>query len=128
MPETVSVREDLQIIQVDSYGDVTAKDLEGTLKAVTAIRQERGLTRVLVDATAKVSSPSTVSVFEFGSELAEHIRDMKVAVAGSTERDPELGFLQTVTANRGAHLHIFESVDAALTWLKAQPGEADPDG
>ena len=43
MPEEVTVREDLQIIQVISHGNVSAKDLMGSLETVARIHEERGL-------------------------------------------------------------------------------------
>jgi len=47
MPEKVSIREDLQIIQVESYGEISAEDLQASLRMVAKIQQERGLTRYL---------------------------------------------------------------------------------
>jgi hypothetical protein len=70
MPEKVTIREDLHVIQVESYGVVSLEDLKGSLEAVARIRQERGYTRVFVDATQQTSFPSTFPVFEFGSRLA----------------------------------------------------------
>ncbi|MBU8922073.1 MAG: hypothetical protein KOO63_09670 [Bacteroidales bacterium] len=122
MAEKVTIREDLQIIQVDSYGDVNAEDLKKSLETVFKIRQEQGLTRVLVDATRETSLPSTPRVFEFGSQLAELLRGMKFALATSPETDRDLRFLVTVAINRGAQVSVFDSVDDALVWLMEDPG------
>jgi hypothetical protein len=128
VPEKVTIREDLQIIQIESYGEVRAEDLQGSLEAVAKIRQERGLTKVFVDATKETSFPSTFPVFEFGSALANTIRGMKFAVAASPKTDRDLRFLETVAANRGAHVSVFDSVEAALAWLIEEPSNADAGG
>ena len=117
MPERVTVREDLQIIQIDSYGEVTADDLRGSLDAVFGIRQERGFTKVFVDASRETSFPSTLPVFDFGSDLAQTARGMKFAIVSSPKTDSGLRFLETVTHNRGGQLRVFDSADAALAWL-----------
>lgn len=71
MPERVSILEDLQIIKVDSFGEVSFSDLRQSLYEVFKIHQERGFTKVFVDASKETSFPSTIPVFEFGTELAQ---------------------------------------------------------
>ncbi|MBL1143031.1 MAG: STAS/SEC14 domain-containing protein [Proteobacteria bacterium] len=127
MPEKVSVREGIQIIQVESYGDITTTDLQGSLNAVLKIRQDRGLTRVLVDATKETSFPSIVPVFEFGSELAEAVRGVTFAIATAPEMRHKMEFLETVVLNRGGYVKVFDSVDAALAWLTEKPNKPDAD-
>ena len=55
MPEEVTIREDFQVIQVKSYGDITTEEFKATLDAILRIRDGQGLTKVFVDAT-KVTS------------------------------------------------------------------------
>ena len=120
MPETVVVREDLQIIHVDSYGDVTIEDLESSLDAVLQIRRERGLTKVLVDASKETSLPSLMRIYDFGSNVAANLRGVRIAVAISPHTQEDLSFMETVARNRGALVAVFVSVDAALAWLMSE--------
>jgi hypothetical protein len=123
MPETVSIREDLQIIHVDSYGDITVEDLKTSLNTILRFRKERGLTRVLVDATKETSLPSTLPIFEFGKDFAARVRGMSFAlVAGQVTRD-RVELLETVAINRGADVEMFDTTDAALAWLTEDPSE-----
>jgi hypothetical protein len=121
MPEKVTIREDLEVIQVDSYGEVSALDLQQSLEEVAMIRDERGFSRVLVDATEETSLPSTMPAFLFGSELARMMGPMKVAVVGTPKLNNEIRFIETVARNRGAQLRVFGSAEAAFTWLAEEP-------
>ena len=125
MPDDVRIREDLQIIQVDSHGDVTAENLKRSLEEVVRIHQKRGLSKVLVDATKQRSLPDTVPVFQFGSELAEASRKLKFAIVSSRKTVAAQKFLETAAVNRGACVQVFDSVDAALAWLLGKPNKPD---
>ena len=120
MPERVTIREDLQIIQVDSFGDVTIDDLMASLQTIVKIHQEREIRKVFIDARKQTSLPSTAPNFEFGSRMAQAERGMRVAVAASPELKAKLEFIATVAENRGAIIQIFDSVEEALAWLTGQ--------
>jgi len=131
MPQRVTIREDLQIIQVDSWGDVTVEDVELSRKAVFKITEERGLSEVFIDATKETSCPSTFPIFEFGSRLATAALGSpgtRFAMATSPETHQthhEIEFLETVAVNRGAQYKVFDSAEAALSWLIERPNKAD---
>ena len=120
MPEEVSVRDDLNIIQIRSHGIVTAADFANTLESILGIREARGISRVLIDATAVESYPATLSIFDFGGQAADSLRGkgIKIAVVVAATKIEETGFFQTVARNRGGNIGVFESSDDALTWLK----------
>jgi len=117
MPEKVSIREDLQVIQVESYGEVTSEDLKESLAAVSRIQQERGLTRLFVDATKETSVPGTSKIFDFGQKVGMELRGWRVAIAVSPATATDLSFFQNIALNRGAHVETFDSTDTALAWL-----------
>ncbi|MCP4296394.1 MAG: hypothetical protein GY786_12370 [Proteobacteria bacterium] len=117
MPEKVTLDEDLGIVRIESYGDVTAEDLRATLASALRIHQERGLTRGFVDETKVTSYPSTFSIHDFGLQAAELLRGIKVAIAAHPGIITDPGFFETVARNRGANLRVFDSPDAALAWL-----------
>lgn len=124
MPEEVTIREDLQVIQVTSWDDITTADFKKTLYEILKIRQAQGLTNVFVDATKVTSYPPTVSIFNFGSEAANALMDIQlaIAVAPGTPDDPK--FFENVTSNRGANVRVFDTPDAALAWLTKEPNKA----
>ena len=124
MPETVTLDEDLGIVRIESFGDVTAEDLTASLASALRIHKERGLTRGFVDATKVTSYPSTLSIHDFGSQAAESLRGMKVAIAASHGILNDPRFFETVVRNRGASLRIFDSPDAALAWLTKDPNQS----
>jgi hypothetical protein len=118
MPEDVSILEDLGIIQVDSYGEVTEGDLLASMEEVLAIHKARGFSRVFVDASKETSLPSTLPLHQFGSVLSEDATVLKFAVVVSATVREDLRFLETVTQNRGMEVRMFNSRDEALAWLK----------
>jgi len=118
MPEDVTVREDLQVIQVISHDDVTSEDFKKTLNSIVRLREDRGLNKVLVDGTAVTSYPSTLPIFEFGSQIARSLMGVKMAIAITPETRGESAFFETVTQNRGGIVRVFDTLDAALAWLK----------
>ena len=117
MPERVSILEDLKIIKVDSYGDVSIADLKQSMEKVIKIHQEKGLTKVFIDASKETDLPSTFPVFDFGTELAQILGKLKFAVVTAPKLKGILRFLETVTVNRGAQVRMFDSADSALAWL-----------
>ena len=121
MPETVTFDEDLRIVRIESYGDVTAEDLRGTLAAALKIHQERGLSRWLVDATKVTYYPSTFPIFDFGLQAAEQLRGIRIAIAAPPGKLVEPNFFETVTRNRGISVKVFDSTDAAPAWLTEEP-------
>jgi hypothetical protein len=121
MPERVSVIEDQEIIKVDSYGVISIDDLRQSMETVERIHQEQGLNKVFVDATKETAFPSTLPTFEFGTELAQSMANVRIAVITSERMKNVIRFLETVAQNRGAEVQIFDSTDAAFDWLKEEP-------
>lgn len=118
MPEEVSILADLGIIQVDSYGDVSERDLLASMEEVLAIHKEHGFSRVFVDASGETSLPSTLPLNQFGSVLSEDAVSLKFAVLVNERVREDLHFLETVTKNRGMEVRMFDSREDAFAWLK----------
>ena len=125
MPERVTIREDVQVIQVDSWGDVRMEDLKATHEEVLKIRQERGLSRVFVDATKQTSLPSAMPVFRVGEDLARDFADLRFALVRSPVLKEKTRFFETVVQNRGAKIQVFDSAEAARAWLMDEPNKPD---
>jgi hypothetical protein len=118
MPEEVTVRDDLKVIQVVSHGDITHEDLTATLEAILGFQEDRGFKRVLVDGAGATSYPSTLPVFDFGSEVAVSLAGTKVAIMIKREMRGQAEFFVTVARNRGANVSLFDTREAALSWLR----------
>ena len=121
MPEKVSILEDLKVIKIESWGDVNEKEMRVTLDEVLEIHKKRGYTKVFVDASKMDSMPTTLPMFQFGSDMAERVMSMKYAAFMSPKLLPDMDFLETVTRNRGMQVKMFNSEEAALEWLLAEP-------
>ena len=120
MPDEVIVREDLEIIEVQSWGDITLDDMQGTLAKVLELHNKRGLARVLIDAMKVTSFPSAVTFHSFGSDAAPKLWPTRGAIAVPPEMDAMPRFFETVMRNRGASVRTFNSIDEALTWLLSE--------
>ena len=118
MPEFVTVREHEGIIQIVSIGDVSEQELHHSLERVLKLKQNLGLTRVLVDATEQVSLPRTASLYWFGSKLSSEALDMRHAIVVTRDQMEDLRFVWTVGQNRGLQIQLFVSRDDAVSWLK----------
>ena len=116
MPETVTLNEDLGIIEVRSCGVVSARDIASSIDRVKQISNKTGIDRVLVDASDQQAMPNTVDVFYLAAEFTQR---MWIAVVGSEEQASyrDLVFGETVAKNRGVIIRVFFSKTAALQWL-----------
>ena len=119
MPEVVTVREDPEIIEIRSYGEVCEQDLIASRERVADIIRERGIKKVLVDARKSTSLPSTYPLFLFGSSFAEKdvLRTMRLAAVVGEMTRKDMTFIETVARNRGVEVRVFDSMDDALAWL-----------
>lgn len=117
MPERVAVREDLQIIQIDSYGEVTARDMRESLQEVVRLHEKHGLDRVLIEASHETSLPSTVPLYGLGAELSASVGDVRFAIVACPKLRGDQAFLENVARNRGAKIRVFDSEEEAVAWL-----------
>jgi hypothetical protein len=121
VPERVSIIEDQNMIKVDSFGEIKIEDLRNSMYEVAKIHREQGLKKVFVDATKETSFPTVAPTFGFGSELAESMINLRIAVVTPPKLKNILRFLETVATNRGAQVQLFDSEVEALAWLDEEP-------
>lgn len=118
MPENISLLEDLRIIMVDSFGEVTASELQASLERVIELHSETGFDCVLVDSTHGASYPPNFPLFEFGSNLALGAKHLKIAVAISPGTHAAITLIKQIAANRGLIIELYNSVEEALNFLR----------
>lgn len=120
MPETITVHDDLEIIEVHSFGQVTKEDLLQSLQKVDQIYQTRGYNKVLVDAQEEEGIPNAVDLFMFASSMENAFigkaGQFAVVISEATRKDLE--FLTETLKKRGIRIKTFTSVEEALSWLK----------
>ncbi|MFH1842286.1 MAG: STAS/SEC14 domain-containing protein [bacterium] len=121
MPETITVREDLGVIEIRSFGKVTQTEMSTTRQRVEQILQKQGIRKILVDARDLTMTEGTTSLFEFGASFDEapSFRFAHLALIVSEQSQQDLQFLATVAQNRGIQIKVLDSVDAGLEYLQA---------
>lgn len=116
MPDDIKINKEYGVIEIRSFGKVSMKDIESSIKRVKQIHEEIGIDKVLVDTTEQESMPSTINIFEIFSKFP---RDVKVALLTNicqiTSQD--IHFAETVAQNRGIRINEFEAQENALNWL-----------
>jgi hypothetical protein len=119
MSETVEVMEDLGIIKITSLGKITENDLHNSRMLVREICRQRGLNKILVDATGQTNSLPTMAAFVHARILAEDdfFRKAKHAIIVSEQTNKDLHFLETAAYNRGGRVRLFSNREKALSWL-----------
>jgi len=119
MPETVAYLESEGVIEVRSSGTVALEELLQTRRAVARLLEEHGAAGVLIDARELSVLPENIDMFDFGAgfqqESAYH--DRRLAIVSSADVRESVEFFETVTRNRGVNVRVFDSIDAAKSWL-----------
>jgi hypothetical protein len=118
MPETIEILEDLDIIKVTSYGEITDDDLRKSRETINKLCSEHGYKKLLFDAT-KLHNIRTLAAYEHGVCLAKYhfLRISRHAIIATQDNRIYLDFICTVGTNRGAQIKVFEKKDEATTWL-----------
>lgn len=114
MPETVHLDQDLGVIRVRSWGDVTIDDWNHSKSEVVRLHTTAGVDRLLVDVTEQTSAPSTLDIFDFGSDWPPSI-SVAIVTGDATRDDQE--FLENVAMNRSRTMRTFADVEQAMAWL-----------
>jgi hypothetical protein len=122
MPETITVHDDLEIIEVHSFGQVTKQDLLQSLQAVDQIYQTRGYNKVLIDAQEEEGIPNAIDLFMFGDSMGKAYvsKTGRFAVVTSEATRKDLEFLAKTSQDRGMKVDVFMSVDEAIDWLNGK--------
>jgi hypothetical protein len=96
-------------------GEGTPDSVKLAIKDIAHAAQQRGFTRVLVDAR-NLSAPKT-GFYRFlaGEEIARVWRDLKAAILYPEELIDK--FTENTAVNRGAVVIVLSDLDEALRWL-----------
>jgi len=116
MPEKVQYNEELNLIEISSYGMVTEADLTSSIKDIIHYIQETGSEKVFIDTLEQTSYPGAHTISRIVSSMPNEVR---YAVLASEQQSTyeDLIFSETVSYNRGITLKIFNTKDAIQEWL-----------
>jgi hypothetical protein len=122
MPWTIGVPNGKDLVEIRVWQDVTVEDMRESLSQIDALSEEHATGKVLIDARELKAMPRTMSLFDFGRQLAEtpFSRPMRFALVPSSSVREDVAFLETVSRNRGVEARAFPSREAALEWLSAE--------
>ena len=120
MSETVTLRDDLGIIEIYSFGEPTEEDKLRTQNTVEQICQEKDVSGVLVDASKSTSIPTIFANLDYGANLFRYNaipRTVRYAIVPSETIKEDCGYYVTVCQKRGLFIRLFDSVGKAEEWL-----------
>ena len=114
MPESVVFREDANLIEVQSFGEVSSDDLKTTIQEILRLAVEHDVSRVLIHGAAQEKMPNLKELFFFHREIPKGVR---FAATVSEPIKGKADFLETVALNRGIQFRFFNSLEDAHQWL-----------
>jgi hypothetical protein len=117
MPEDVSLSDDAQYILVRTHGARSMAELRQTLTTIVQLHESRGIRRVLIDARARPSGPTSAEAYDGGKLLAEMTRGQVRFAIVVTRTLESYRLFENAAVNRGARVDYFTDIDAARQWL-----------
>jgi hypothetical protein len=121
MGENTEVRRESDYLYIRSSTPMSRIALQDFIDLVQNNSKRTNTNKVIVDARKVQGHITTMERFFFASELAEHLRGLKVAfVIQAPKIDPDR-FGETVAVNRGGNILVFESMEEAYQWLEVMP-------
>mgnify|MGYP003565963958 CR=1 FL=1 len=119
MAKEIEIDTELQLMRVMFGSDATVGNWKGALVQVERLSEETGFCRVLVDVRKQTDFASTMTLFDFGTNLP---RSIAFAVLCDLHLE-EHRFIENVATNRGIAVKNFDSEQAAIGWLKSWPNK-----
>jgi|GEM_PF-1963252 len=116
MPDKVKLNEELGIIEIYAYGELTVKQMAKSDQEIRRHHEATGISRVLVNASEISGMPSTTDLFELLTKVPDFIR-LAVVMPKNSPVHEDQRFASTVVLNRGGEYRVFDSAAAALEWL-----------
>ena len=118
MPDKVLLNEELEIIEVQSYGEVTGVDISNSIRQIVEIQRDSDIDKLLVDTTRQETLPSPIEIVKI---FSAYPRDLKTAllVNASQATVDDVEFVETVAVNRGKRIQMHYDQEKALRWLNS---------
>ena len=118
MPETVKINEALNIIEVDSFSEVTTADLHNSLKQVIKLYEEHNICWVLCDTTAQESMPSLREYKVFIEQIPSFL-SIAIVVSPSSETRDLQHTGEAFSLKSRTPYKLFYERSKAIKWLSS---------
>lgn len=116
MPDKFKINEKLGLMEIYSYGIVTAEDIDHSIEKAQDASKKFGLNKLLVDTREQKKMPGAVSIFRIFSNFPRHISLAILAKKNQVTVD-DIIFGENVAVNRGIRMRVFYNQEAAVKWL-----------
>ena len=126
VPEHIRILADIGVVETIYPGDTTAEELAADGECAVRICQERGLTRILANASAVCDIALIVELFRRASDLAgpPAFGGTRVAlVVPSSQVVQDALLLETASRDAKVGVRYFETREKALAWLSRSPSK-----
>ena len=116
MPTNIHVNNTLGIVEATTSGHLTTEKIQADIDNMMKLSEENQVFKFLLDATGVLTAPTLSETFQ---RFASFPRQYKQAVVmkQSQPTAEDARFIETVAYNRGILIRVFETREAALTWL-----------
>jgi len=113
---------DGKLLQVTTKGfDAGVEEAVSYGEAIIKCCQDNQCRQVLMDETEMTAALSEVSQYQMVQRLLTQIPfGLDIAIVSNSINQEETSFGVMVAGNRGLHIQLFETTEAAREWLKEQ--------
>ena len=116
MPDKLHVNEQLGIIEVRSFGEVSGADISGSIREIWRLSRELNIRKIVVDTTEQDTMPDIlqlVGIFE------DFPRDLKLALVARADQatSENVRTAKNVNMVNGVAVRDFNDWDKAVAWL-----------
>jgi len=98
-------------------GPITVKDRVRNQRETLQFCQKKKINKILLDMRGQESLSNIADLHDFGASMPETTRGFQIAIVCDSG-DANARFIDTVAANRGAHINSFHSIEKAREWLE----------
>ena len=116
MPDKIHLNEDKQIIEVESYDEVSKEDIAHSISLIREVFIEKQFSKILVDTRRQTTMPDTMGIFELFSDFPREYR-LAIIIKPGQPTEEALIFAENVGRNRGVSMKLFEDKESAMKWL-----------
>ena len=117
MTDVIHIRSESNLIEVESFGLVTAESIESSISEVIRIYSESGISKILVNTTAQKMMPEHKDIFRIFRHFPQELR-LALLVNKEQETLGNIQFAETTAYHRLPHVVVFYDRDKALEWLE----------
>lgn len=113
-----TVLPDTRIAVFRWVGRMTIEDRRQMRGEMVAYCQSQDVSDLIVDGREQISDTSTIESYQFGAEVPDTMRGLRIAVVHRSD-DSSLPFIETVANNRGSNTRAFTTIESAREWLES---------